>query len=140
MLDWISLLQVLFWLSVAISVVGTFVMPLLIVRIPADYFSRPSTQPRSSGARNRGWQIVRSAVRNSLALVFFVAGVIMLFTPGQGLLMLVVSLWLASFPGKRDLERRLLSTPGVATVVNKIRQKAGVAPLELSLKDNSRVG
>lgn len=137
--DTIPLLHGLFWLSVAISVVGTFALPVVILRIPADYFRRAK---RPSGPFNwRAWsKIVVHFVRNAVAAVFLVAGIIMLFTPGQGLLMLLAALWLATFPGKRWLERRLIALPGVLNVINKIRSKAGVPPLEAPDGVDGRAG
>ena len=129
MSEWTDLLQILFWLAIAVSVAGTLFLPLAVIHIPADYFSRPPREspPDTFWSRQR---ILVAVVRNCLAAVFFLAGAIMLFTPGQGLLMLWVSLWVASFPGKRRLERRLISTPSVLKLVNTIRVKAGAPPLE----------
>ena len=54
----------------------------------------------------------------------------MLFTPGQGILMILLALSVASFPGKDRLERRLIAFPGVLATLNMIRIKGGKPPLE----------
>ena len=57
----------------------------------------------------------------------------MLFTPGQGALMILLALSVASFPGKDRLERRLIAFPGVLATWNMIRIKGGKTPLEKPL-------
>lgn len=69
--------------------------------------------------------------RNVLATLFLVAGLVMLVTPGQGVLMILASLWMADFPGKRKMEQRIISLPRVAKTINRLREKAGKPPLEL---------
>jgi hypothetical protein len=129
MLPSASTLHILFWISVAISVLGTIALPIVLVRIPSDYFVRK--KPTLTAAER--WHIAKVAMdvlRNTVAVVFLLAGLVMLFTPGQGLLMLLAALWIATFPGKTRLERRIVLLPGVLAVVNKIRSKAGALPLQ----------
>ena len=57
----------------------------------------------------------------------------MLFTPGQGALMILLALSVASFPGKDRLERRLIAFPGVLATLNMICIKGGKPPLEKPL-------
>lgn len=66
-----------------------------------------------------------------MAIIFLFVGVIMLFTPGQGILMILAALWLAEFPGKWHLERRIIALPGVAASINRVRHRAGRPPLIL---------
>ena len=111
---------------------GTLLLlPVLVARIPADYFVRDRTkqpkQPKKSFLRI----LVTRVLRNVLGLVFIVAGIIMLFTPGQGLLAVLVGITLTDFPGKVKLGLRVVQQRGVLKAVNWIRQKSKVPPLQM---------
>ena len=114
-------------LSVATLALSVLLIPILIVRIPADYYSRP-VPPRERRSAVR--QAV-SLVRNLLGAALFLAGVGMLFLPGQGFLTILAALALLEFPGKRALELRILRTPGIGELVAWIRARAGKPALKL---------
>ena len=134
-MSWNTKIQVLFWVSVALSVIGTILLPLFLIRIPPDYLYRASHSSDGTTVPPSRWVPLFRLARNILAMPFLIAGLVMLFTPGQGLLMLLVGLWLADFSGKRQLMRRIVSIPAVLNGVNKIRAKAGVPPLSNEQKD-----
>jgi len=67
--------------------------------------------------------------RNLAALVLLLAGVAMLLLPGQGLLTIVLGIFIADFPGKRNLERRLVANRKVFDAINWVRDKKGVEKL-----------
>jgi hypothetical protein len=130
MLDWI---KEHFWWTFTLSVVilvGTAVLvPLVVARMPAEYFVRTGPGPWS-----RRHPLLRGAVwagRNLLGAILVVAGVAMLFTPGQGILTLVVGFIVLEFPGKRELELRLVRRPRVRRAIDWIRATAGRPPLVL---------
>jgi hypothetical protein len=54
----------------------------------------------------------------------------MIFTPGQGILSLLLGLTLIDIPGKRTLERKIIQRPSVLRVVNHLRARADKPPLE----------
>jgi len=62
--------------------------------------------------------------------VLVLLGVIMLVTPGQGLLTLLIGLLLLNFPGKYRLERWLVLRPGVLRGLNWLRRRHGEPPFE----------
>ena len=68
--------------------------------------------------------------KNLLGAVMVIAGVVMLFTPGQGVLSLLLGVSLLDVPGKRALERRIIEQPAVARLINSMRAKAHQPPLE----------
>jgi uncharacterized membrane protein (UPF0136 family) len=70
-------------------------------------------------------------VKNALGALLFIAGSVMIFLPGQGLLTMVAGLALLNFPGKRKLEMRFLHMPRVLSSINWLRTKAGREPLSL---------
>jgi len=108
-------------------------VPLLVVRIPADYFAHP----RRSGAawnRKRPWfRWVWLVAKNALGGALLVAGALMLVLPGQGLLTLLIAVALLDFPGKFRLQRWVATRRGVIDSINWIRKKAGKEPLTLKL-------
>lgn len=124
-----TLLWALGGLSVATLVVSAIVLPLVVVRIPANYYARPANQGRSDKPAFVRWGI--AIVRNVLGVTLILAGIAMLALPGQGLLTILAGLACVSVPGKRRFEIRILRAPGVIHAVRWLREKAGVRPLEL---------
>lgn len=122
------------WLSVAslLTFIGTLVViPWLIVRIPADYFSSPRHRPAGRHFPSRVLQILLIAAKNLLGCFFIVAGLIMLMIPGQGLLTIILGLLLMNFPGKYRLEQWLIRQKRVLPLINRLRRRAGREPLAL---------
>jgi hypothetical protein len=119
-------------IATVVLFVGTLlVLPVLVARIPADYFAEPEPPP-SRWYKSPPW--VRWTVRvlkNVVGGVLVVAGVVMIVTPGQGILTLLMGLVLIDFPGKRRLELRLVRNAKVLGALNWIRGKADRAPLEV---------
>ncbi|WP_321992230.1 PGPGW domain-containing protein [Marispirochaeta aestuarii] len=116
-------------LSLVLFFLTLVAIPLIIVSISADYFIR---DPGSLADRRH--PVLRAAVfviKNSLGAVFLLAGFIMLFIPGQGLLTIMIGLMLMNFPGKRRLELKLIRNPRIREAVNWIRVKAKRSSLEL---------
>jgi hypothetical protein len=58
----------------------------------------------------------------------------MLVLPGQGIATIVVGLLMMQFPGKRRLEKRLLSIRPVLRAVNAMRIKSGQPELQMPAK------
>ena len=93
-------------LSVGTLLAIMVLVPLVLARLPANYFN----QPRRHSLRERGgnagsWLL--TVLKNLLGAALVVLGLVMLFTPGQGLVTLLAGLLLMNFPGKYRLERRL---------------------------------
>ncbi len=68
--------------------------------------------------------------KNLLGGLLIVAGLIMLVTPGQGVLSILLGLVLVDVPGKRKVERKIIERKSVLKVVNRLRARAGQPPLE----------
>jgi hypothetical protein len=100
----------------------------VISRLPVDYLNRSHAGPRSD--RSLPTRLVLVVLRNLLGLLFASAGVVMLFTPGQGTLFIVLGVSLLDIPGKRGLMRRILANPRVFEALNKIRAAANRPPLD----------
>lgn len=135
MLDWLRGHETtLWWLGIlsVVSFVGTLMaLPMVVARIPADYFRREHRPARPRQARPGAVHLLRLLLKNGLGLVFVLAGIAMLVLPGQGLLTMLIGLLLMNFPGKRALERRLVLQPPILRALNWMRAKAHQPPLEV---------
>ncbi|MFO0551021.1 MAG: hypothetical protein U0271_21710 [Polyangiaceae bacterium] len=117
-------------IAVAISLLSIVVSAgaaiALVVRLPADYFTREGTaDPNRSFAMR--------LARNLLGVVLIFVGLVMSLpgVPGQGLLTIFVGLVLMDIPGKRRFERALVSRPLVISGINRIRARYARPPLLL---------
>ncbi|MFA9479735.1 PGPGW domain-containing protein [Phycisphaerales bacterium AB-hyl4] len=133
MLAWLEEYEALLWSLTALSVfmfVATLIaMPLLIARLPADYFTRRPV--RDWPTRHPAVHLLLVVAKNALGLVLLLAGLAMLVLPGQGLLTIFVAIMLLDFPRKRDLERWLIRRRPIFRAANWIRAKRHRPPLEL---------
>jgi hypothetical protein len=98
-------------------------VPMLLVRMPADYLLRPE----HAGRRNPVAVVFKNVAGVMLALL----GIALLLLPGQGLLTLVLGLSLVDFPGRRRLVRHLMTRPPVLKAINALRRRASRPPLEV---------
>ncbi len=133
MWEWLErhegLLLWLFVFSIVSLVLVALLLPVVVLRLPADYFVR---EHKVGGHGRRGWlDWLWHLGKNLLGALFVLAGIAMLVLPGQGLLTIVIGLLLLDFPGKRRIERRLLGQPRVLAVINGLRQKRGKPPLQM---------
>lgn len=114
-----------------VSFVGSLVLiPFLVARMPVDYFHRPK-RPRLPFAKRHPiirWSLL--VAKNLLGGVLLIGGVLMLVLPGQGLLTILMGLVLIDYPGKRSLERFLITRPSILRAVNWLRRKADQPPLK----------
>ncbi|MEN8258081.1 MAG: PGPGW domain-containing protein [Thermodesulfobacteriota bacterium] len=118
----------LWWLagsSLLTFIASLLLIPFLLTRLPVDYFAH--------GKRHRPpWAHHHPVVRfflllskNILGVVFLLAGFLMLFLPGQGLLTMVMGVVLLDLPGKYKLERWLVARPAILKSINWLRQRSG---------------
>jgi len=122
LLGWLVLLSF-------ITFIGTLlVVPVLVVRLPRDYLSAGQrVDPADYGL----WWWPLQALKNILGLVLVAAGLAMLVLPGQGLLTLFIGLSLVNFPGKSKVLHGLVRRPRIMGVINWLRKKRNVPPLEI---------
>ena len=118
-----------------ITFLGTLLLlPILLIRIPEDYFVC-----EEGGRFRRGiGGILFHLIKNGLGLLFLVMGFIMLFIPGQGLLTILAGLWLMDLPGKRALEIRMIRNKSIYKGIDYIRRKAGKPSLRLPVDKADR--
>lgn len=129
-LAWLEARPLLLWglglASLAAFVATLVAIPWIVVRLPASYFrhEHPPLPDRFSPGR-----VLRIAAKNLAGAVFILAGLAMLILPGQGILTLLIGVSLINFPGKRALEKRLVSYPRVFRAINWLRKRAGKPPM-----------
>ena len=129
MLEWIQTHDTLLWWLTAASVVTFFasliIVPVLIARIPADYFAQATRPDRPWKHQHPVVRLVLRIGKNVLGVVLFLAGLFMFVVPGQGLLTMLVGVLLLDLPGKYRFEKWLVSRPRVLKMINWVRQRAG---------------
>ncbi len=111
-------------LSVFTFIISLFFIPWIIGRLSPDYFLR-IMEEQNSILSMRINMLVILLLKNILALVLLCAGIAMLFLPGQGILTLIVGLFLLSFPGKKKFIALLIKHHTVQQSLNWIRTKRG---------------
>lgn len=117
-----------FWWVLGIGLIGFFgtliLVPIVVCRLPEDYFLREEPPVRQWTWGHIGMQFGR----NLVGAVLIVAGIAMLFMPGQGVLTILIGVACLNFRGKRHVMRWFLFRPGVLTGLNWMRHKANVPP------------
>lgn len=136
--EWAGHHSLLLWGVSAVSLImfiGTVAMlPFVVARIPDDYFLRSAE--RSSRCRQTSpSRLLYLVVKNLVGVVFIIAGIIMLFIPGQGIVTILIGIMLMNFPGKRLLALRLVRQPSVLKAVNWMRARSQRPPLVLPQTD-----
>jgi hypothetical protein len=125
---------VLYGLAVAsvIGFIGSLIaIPLILVRLPADYFD--TRTPRHwMKDHHPVLRLLGVLVKNVVGVVFVLAGFAMLFLPGQGLLTILIGVSLMDFPKKRALEAKMVGQPTLLGVINSMRLKFGKPPLTMA--------
>lgn len=117
-------------LSLASLVATAVLLPLLVIRIPSDYFRHRHREHSYAADRHPVIHHTMVIGKNFIGALLIIAGVAMLVLPGQGLLTLLVGLLLTDFPGKYALEKRIVRQPGVLAAMNWLRARAGHAPVQ----------
>jgi hypothetical protein len=143
MLDWLTRQieswgltwgQVLFGLGLsAATFVGSIaVVTIVLVKLPANYFHSSHERQFMTG-RHPVLRMLGTFVKNLLGLVLVGFGIVMSLpgVPGQGVLTILLGVMLLDFPGKRDLETRLVSRPSVYRAINRLRARFDKPPLML---------
>ncbi|MFO8153612.1 PGPGW domain-containing protein [Thioalkalivibrio sp.] len=125
--------EALFWLGVVsvLSIFGSIGgVAWFIARMPADYFTHEKREPVRELYR---WPLLRYlvvALKNVVGAVLVAFGLVLLFTPGQGALTILVGVMLLNFPGKYRLERWFITRRGVLDGLNWARARLGKGPVE----------
>ena len=93
-------------------------MPVVLTRLPEDYFSFPDRHRMSGSSRHPVLHILILAIKNLVGALLIFSGILMLVLPGQGLLTIIIGLILKEFPGKYSIERWLVNRHSVLLAIN----------------------
>lgn len=117
----------LFLFSLAAS---TLAMAIVMVKIPANYFS---SHYRQDFLPNSSWAVRWGAVaaKNIAGALLILLGILLSLpgVPGQGILTILLGLIMLDIPGKRPLEARIIKRPAVFSTINKLRARWDKPPL-----------
>lgn len=132
---WYHQHEELAWWAFALSMVTFFgsmiALPLILARMPPDYFLRPRRTAAAFSRHHPALRIALLLTKNVVGVVFVLVAIPMLAGPGQGVLTLLIGITLLDIPGKRRLELWLVRLPRVLRAINWIRRKADRPPLQL---------
>ncbi len=123
--------SVLIWFAVSsvVMFVGTLIaIPIILMRLPADYFDTRIPRPWMEN-HHPLLRVLGHIVKNVVGAIFLFAGFLMLFLPGQGVLTMLIGLSLIEFPGKRRVEAKIVGQSTVLNTINAMRAKFGKPPL-----------
>jgi archaellum biogenesis protein FlaJ (TadC family) len=113
--------------SFVVFVSSLLLTPFLLGKIPQDYFVH--TNQQKVEIKHLGHLIIVIS-RTIVGFVLLIAGIIMLVTPGQGIISILLGLFLMEFPGKRKLELKLINHEPTFKALNWLRGKANKDPFE----------
>ena len=123
--------NVLIWFAVSsvFMFVGTLIaIPIILMRLPADYFDIRKPRPWMEN-HHPMLRLLGHMVKNVVGAIFLFAGFLMLFLPGQGVLTMLIGLSLIEFPGKRQVEAKIVGQSTVLSTINAMRAKFDKPPL-----------
>ena len=135
--DWLNDHQTLMgWLAgiSAVAFVSTLLaIPVIVVRMPADYFLGGEPSPERRRSEHPVVRLILVGARNVVGVVLILLGLVLSLplVPGQGILTILIGLSLVSFPGKRKLELRLARQRPVLGAINWMRARAKQPALRL---------
>lgn len=102
-------------------------MPFIASKIPKDYFS--SAQKKSYAPKNLILYLIYKVIKNLIGLSFFVVGLLLLLTPGQGIIGILIGSLLLDYPGKYRFQRWLINKKPVLDGLNWLRKIGGAEPI-----------
>src|SRR5690554_1970923 len=122
LLPWLPLLTIS---GLVMAIASAVALPWILIRLPEDYFV--ATQQHKPDRSPLGWLVW--LLRNSLAIVLFIVGLLMLVLPGQGLLMILIAIGASTLHHKYTLERVIIRRKTVFDAVNWVRGRFNRRPM-----------
>ena len=115
--------------SALLFVVTLATLPLLITRIPEDYFTHKDRHKIT--AKHPLLRILLIVIKNLWGYIFILVGIALIFLPGQGLLTIFIGIMLIDFPGKYRFECWLVKKRYILNSLNWVREKNGKGRLKV---------
>ena len=120
---------ILAWVSLALLIVSIAIIPWIVIKIPENYFHQKYRVRVSKKSSHPLFAQLLAGLKNIAGFIFVVLGILMLVLPGQGILTILMGIFIMNFPGKYKLERKIVALPRVLKSLNWIRSKANKPPL-----------
>lgn len=119
------LLPALLISGIILIVITTLATPWFVIRLPEDYFTA-RRKPRV----NRGLlALALYILRNTVATLLILAGIILFMLPGPGILVVLVGVATSTYAGKYKLERAIVRQRSVFNMINWIRARYRRPPI-----------
>lgn len=101
-----------------------------LIKMPHDYFCKSYQKP-TNGNLPKSVRWVVALLRNILGFILLPTGILLSLPgiPGPGFLVLFLGIVLLDFPGKKELERKIIRYPRFLNPINKLRQRFSRPPL-----------
>jgi small-conductance mechanosensitive channel len=129
-----SLFEGLGLLSAATFLISLLLIPFLISKASADYFLTHATIIEQRHKRHPAVALLIKIIRNSLGIFLCLAGFLMLFLPGQGLLTILIGASLLDVPGRQKIFNMLIHRHSIQYALNWIRKKTKHPPFQFPEK------
>ncbi len=110
-----------------IFIISLFLIPYLLGLMPLNYFLKNSENKLKI---RRPFNLMKLILKTLTGFILLIIGIIMLVTPGQGLISILLGLFLMEFPGKRQLELKLINHNLTFKTLNWLRSKANKPPFK----------
>jgi hypothetical protein len=114
----------------AVLTVGSIGLAVaIVVHWPANRFSDTHAPAKGTPLV----EVLHAIWRNVAGVILILLGIAMSLPgiPGQGFLTIIIGITLLDIPGKRGLERRLISRPRILRLINGMRARFKRPPMEL---------
>ena len=107
--------------SILLMIVSLAATPWLIASLPSDYLSRKALISKPKGLQS----FLIKLLRNLAGFLLAMLGFILMLTPGPGLVVLLIGISVADFPGKQRLLIKIAIQPSVFKSLNWMRTRRG---------------
>ena len=123
----------IFWISLVsltIFIISILSIRWLVLLIPENYFK----EKKNSVLKEKYflYWIAFKFIKNSLGYLLIIGGILMLVLPGQGILTIFIGMILSDYPGKYNIEKKIIQSSIILRTINSIRKKSGKKSLKFN--------
>jgi len=122
-----SFLSWLAVLSLSTFIISLLLIPWAVAKLPPDYFLHITEEKTPNFSLNIS-SFALLIIRNIFGFILLLAGIAMIFLPGQGILTILAGIFLLSFPGKRKIVHLFISRHSVQHSLDWLRKKRNKQP------------
>jgi hypothetical protein len=117
--------------SFLLGFLGLIGATITIVRMRPDALVKEKTK-RTTGGGGKGGRAALHIGKNIAGWLLILAGLAMLILPGPGLVVILLGLTLADFPGKRRIQLWIFSRKRILGPINRLRKRFHRPPLQVT--------